>query len=66
MTKYKQEQLTKLYNLKQGGKGVEDYYQGFQNLIFRLGIIEPPDHCMDWFKGGLEYYNASQLVFLKW
>ncbi|KAF3631469.1 hypothetical protein FXO37_27948 [Capsicum annuum] len=59
---YKQEQLTKLYNLSQGYKIVEEYYDEFQNLILRLDIVEPPNHCLSQFKGGLCYEVVSQLV----
>ena len=53
--RYKQEQLTKLYNLRQGDRSVEEYYDEFQNLILHLDIVEPPNHCLARFKGGLCY-----------
>lgn len=45
MIRYKQGQLTKLYNLTRGGKSMEDYYEEFQNVILQFEIIEPPNHC---------------------
>ncbi|PHU19570.1 hypothetical protein BC332_10721 [Capsicum chinense] len=65
MERYKQEQLTKLYNLRQGDRSVEEYYGEFQNLILRLDIVEPLNHCLTRFKGGLYYEVVSQLVVHK-
>ncbi|PHT58627.1 putative disease resistance protein RGA4 [Capsicum baccatum] len=63
--RYKQEQLTKLYNLRQGDRSVEEYYDEFENLILRLDIVEPPNHCLAQVKGGLCYEIVSQLVVHK-
>lgn len=43
---FKQEKLPKLYNLRQGGRGMEDYYKEFQNLILHLKIVKQLNHCM--------------------
>ncbi|KAF3655919.1 hypothetical protein FXO38_14450 [Capsicum annuum] len=63
--RYKQEQLTKLYNLRQGDRSIEEYYDEFQNLILRLDILKPPNHCLARFKDGLCYKVVSQLVVHK-
>ena len=65
MERYKQEQLTKLYNLRRGDKKVEEYYDEFQNLILHLDIVKPPNNCLARFKGGLCYEVVSQLVVHK-
>ncbi|KAF3682901.1 hypothetical protein FXO37_02115 [Capsicum annuum] len=46
-------------------ENVEEYYEEFQNLILRLDIVEPPNHCTAQFKGGLDYEAVSQLVVHK-
>ena len=63
--RYKQEQLTKLYNFRKGDRSVEEYYDELQNLILHLNIVEPPNHCLARFKSGLCYEFVSQLVVHK-
>lgn len=63
--RFKQEQLTRLYNLRQGDRSMEEYYEEFQNLILHLDIVEPSNHCIAWLKGHFDYKVVSQLVVHK-
>ncbi|XP_059294604.1 uncharacterized protein LOC132047602 [Lycium ferocissimum] len=59
--RYKQEQLKKIYTLRQGKKSVEEYYDEFQLVKMRIDFEEDALNAMTRFRAGLNGEIASQM-----
>jgi len=59
---FRQEQLSKVYNLRQVRKSVATYYDEFQNLILKLEYDENEVHAIIRFKVGLNKNNSSKMT----
>ena len=60
--KYRQEQLKKLYELKQGYKSVDEYFNDFEKIRMALDMeTEDEEQAIIRFKSGLSKEIASQL-----